>query len=270
MYWKECHMKHNAIPLLEVTNLSVSLAGVEQENRTLVDHISFTLAQGEILSLVGESGSGKTLTARAIMQLFSSPSLFISSGSITWKGKNLLTFSDAMIQDLRGKNIAYIPQAPMSALNPMMTVGEQLIESYKKGPSSEAYKTALDLVHQCGFIAPVTIMNSYPHELSGGMRQRISIAMALMNNPECIIADEPTTALDVSIQAEVLDLLVKLVREHRTALLFITHDLGVVARISDRVMIMRQGKVIEDQGVYALFEHPKQEYTRLLIESSTV
>ncbi len=256
--------------LLTVSNLSVSLQEARNSVRKLTQNISFSLEKGHITSLVGESGSGKTLTAKAIMQLFSSPSLFISDGSILWKGKDLVKVSKEEMRMIRGYEIAYIPQAPMSAFNPMMLIGAQLIECYRKGSKQQAQKIAENLLYECGFKEPKNIMRLYPHQLSGGMKQRVVIAMALMNTPDLLIADEPTTALDVSIQSEVLELLIRLVHQDRRSLLFITHDLGVVARISDRVIIMKSGEIVEEQEVFSLFSNPQDVYTQMLIESTTI
>lgn len=204
------------------------------------------------------------------MQLFSSPALYISSGSIVWKGRELTTLQANGMRHLRGSEIAYIPQAPMSSMNPMKTIETQLIEGYRRGNKESARYRAKELLKKSGFSSPEIILTSYPHELSGGMKQRVVIAMALMNSPDLIIADEPTTALDVSLQAEILDLLMELVKDQRSSLLFITHDLGVVARIADEVLIMKDGSIIEAQDIFSIFKTPLTSYTRLLIESSTV
>ncbi len=256
--------------LLQVTDLSISLRQGNSPSKTIVQNVSFTLDKNTTVALVGESGSGKTLTARAIMQLFSSPSLYISSGSIRWKGKELTAFQEKEMRALRGTEIAYIPQAPMSSMNPMMTIQAQLLEGYRRGNKLQAHDRAVELLKKSGFTSPETILSSYPHELSGGMKQRVVIAMALMNSPDLIIADEPTTALDVSLQAEILELLMELVKDQGSSLLFITHDLGVVARIADHVIIMKEGSILEAQEIFALFETPHCDYTRLLIESSTI
>lgn len=256
--------------LLTISNLSISLHETEIREKRLTHNISFSVEKGRVISLVGESGCGKTLTAKAIMQLFSSPSLYISEGSILWKGKDLVKASKEEMRMIRGYEIAYIPQAPMSAFNPMMLIGAQLIECYRKGPQKKGQEVAENLLYECGFKDPKYIMKLYPHQLSGGMKQRVVIAMALMNTPDLLIADEPTTALDVSIQAEVLELLIRCVHHEKCSLLFITHDLGVVARISDRVIIMKSGEIVEEQEVFSLFANPQDVYTQMLIESTTI
>ena len=257
-------------PLLEVSSLSVSLHSSTREFRDIVKNVSFTLKNNQTMALVGESGSGKTVIARALMQLFSSPALFISEGSVKWKGEELTHSTEKRMRALRGFEISYIPQAPMSSMNPMMTIQSQLIEGYRRGTKEEAIHRAKELLKKSGFSYPERILASYPQELSGGMKQRVVIIMALMNYPDLIIADEPTTALDVSLQAEIIALMIELVRDNRSSLLFITHDLGIVARIADEVMIMRNGKIIESQNVFSLFHSPQNEYTRLLIESTTI
>jgi ABC-type dipeptide/oligopeptide/nickel transport system ATPase component len=252
-------------PLLSVQNLVV-----KAERHTLIHNASFDVRENEIVALVGESGSGKSMIAKCIMGLPPSQTIHVSEGTIFLKGQNLLLLDEHALRKLRGRQIAYIPQSPLNALNPIMTIGRQLIEAYHpfgadKQPS--AAQRVLFLLRRVGFLQPELAMLSFPHQLSGGMRQRVLIAMALMNSPRFLIADEPTTALDVTLQAEILHLLQELKKEYGIGILLITHDLGIVARCANRVVILRHGTTIETNTVENIFYHPTCEYTKTLLDS---
>lgn len=256
-----------AATILEVQDLNVRYAN---ENGSLhaVRGVNFSLHAGEALALVGESGSGKSATAMAIMGL--QPDSARVDGSIRLHGEQLVGADDASLSLLRGKSIAMVFQDPLSAMTPVYTVGEQLIESiqvHENGSLKEARHRAIELLDLVGIPEPHQRINAYPHEFSGGMRQRVLIAMAIANNPDVIIADEPTTALDVTIQAQILDVLQKVCEQTDTALLLITHDLGVVARIADRAMVMYAGKIVEQGSVDALFYDSCMPYTMGLLGS---
>lgn len=255
-------------PLLVVKNLYVTLDSAQGPQPLLRD-VSFTLYPQETLALVGESGSGKTITAMSIMNLFRSPLTKIAGGQILFEGQNLLHKTPQEMRALRGKSIAFIPQSPLSCLNPTLQIGTQLMESMCTSlyPSSdERYTAAAEMLRQVGFSDCMRRLAAYPHELSGGMRQRLLIAMALVNRPKLVIADEPTTALDVTIQAQVLDLLMQLQKELGMGLLFITHDMGVVAKIADRVAVMYAGNIVEQANVKEIFSKPQHPYTEALLE----
>ncbi len=254
--------------LLEVTNLRTQFptrAGLVKS----VDGVSFNIAEGELLGLVGESGCGKSITALSIMRLISSPGK-ITGGSIKFKGEELTTASPDRLRQIRGNDIAMIFQDPMTSLNPVFTVGEQIAEAlrlHRKLDKKQARIGAIDAMREVAIPSPERRVSDYPHQLSGGMRQRVMIAMALACDPELLIADEPTTALDVTIQAQILELLDELRRNRKLAVLLITHDLGVIAEIADRVCVMYTGKIVEQSGVNDLFSNPKHPYTRGLIRS---
>ncbi|MCE5293384.1 MAG: ABC transporter ATP-binding protein [Chlamydiales bacterium] len=255
-------------PLLIVENLHVTL-DTPNGPQPLLRDVSFSLHAHETLALVGESGSGKTITAMAIMNLFRSPLTRVAGGKIYFEGQSLLDKSQSEMRALRGKSIAFIPQSPLSCLNPTLQIGTQLMEtmSTELYPSKDArYHAAAEMLRQVGFSDCMRRLGAYPHELSGGMRQRLLIAMALVNRPKLVIADEPTTALDVTIQAQVLDLLMQLQKEMGMALLFITHDMGVVAKIADRVAVMYAGNIVEQSGVHEMFAKPEHPYTQALLE----
>ncbi len=234
-----------------------------------VDGVSFHIDEGELLGLVGESGCGKSITALSIMRLISQPGKIVG-GSIEFKGKELTTVSREYMREIRGNDIAMIFQDPMTSLNPVYTVGEQIAEAlrlHRKLNKRDARDASIEAMKEVSIPSPSRRVNDYPHQLSGGMRQRVMIAMALACEPELLIADEPTTALDVTIQAQILELLNEL-REHRKlAILLITHDLGVVAETADRVCVMYTGKVVEESTVEEIFEDPKHPYTRGLLHS---
>lgn len=255
----------NKKPLLSVHQLAVNA-----ERHPLICSASFEVMENEVVALVGESGSGKSMIAKCIMGLPPSRTIHVVGGEIYFKGQNLLTLSEKGLRRLRGREIAYIPQSPLNALNPIMTIGRQLIEAYCPYDPSEkrsARERALFLLHRVGFLQPELALLSYPHQLSGGMRQRVLIAMALMNSPRFLIADEPTTALDVTLQAEILQLLDDLKSEYGLGILFITHDLGIVARCADRVVILRHGQTIETGSVDSIFYQPQCDYTKILLDS---
>src|SRR6266404_2508057 len=234
-----------------------------------VEGVSFHLDRGELLGLVGESGCGKSMTALSIMRLVASPGRIVA-GEILFDGKNLLQLSNAEMRAVRGNDIAMIFQDPMTSLNPVFTVGEQIAEALRlhRGLSRKvARAAAIEAMREVSIPDPALRADDYPHQLSGGMRQRVMIAMALACDPDLLIADEPTTALDVTIQAQILELLDELRRTRRLAVLLITHDLGVVAEVADRVCVMYTGKIVEESGVDEIFEKPKHPYTQGLLKS---
>src|SRR5215813_7599267 len=254
--------------LLEVRNLKTFFSTRRGEVRS-VDDVSFTLERGETLSLVGESGCGKSVTALSIMRLVSPPGRIVG-GEIFFEGRDLLKLGEAEMRAIRGDDIAMIFQDPMTSLNPVYTVGDQIAEAvrlHRKVSKKEAWDQAVEGMRDVAIPAPWTRARSYPHEMSGGMRQRVMIAMALACDPKLLIADEPTTALDVTIQAQVLELLNNLRRTRELAVLLITHDLGVVAEVADRVAVMYTGKIVEESPVAALFARPKHPYTEGLLRS---
>jgi oligopeptide/dipeptide ABC transporter ATP-binding protein len=254
--------------LLQVRNLKTWFATARGEVRS-VDDVSFSIEQGEVLSLVGESGCGKSVTALSIMRLVSEPGRIVG-GEILFEGRNLRELREQEMRAIRGETIAMIFQDPMTSLNPVFTVGEQIAEAVRlhRGVSrKEAWAQAVEGMHDVAIPAPEMRAKSYPHEMSGGMRQRVMIAMALACDPKLLIADEPTTALDVTIQAQILDLLNELREKRNLALLLITHDLGVVAEIADRVAVMYAGKIVEEAPVKELFARPRHPYTEGLLRA---
>lgn len=253
--------------LLNVNNLSVAFNTDEGHVRAL-DNISFSLKKGETLGLVGESGSGKSVTALSIMRLLSSSSSKITNGAIYLEDTNILSLAESQMRKIRGNKISMIFQEPMTSLNPVFTVGDQIIEAimvHQKITTKKALDKAIEMLSLVGISKEK--INQYPHQLSGGMRQRIMIAMALSCNPDILIADEPTTALDVTIQAQILDLMKKLQRELSMSIILITHDLGVVAQTCDRVLVMYAGQIVEEALVDDLFLSPKHPYTIGLLNS---
>src|SRR5512147_256129 len=232
-----------------------------------VDGVSFNLDRGELLGLVGESGCGKSMTALSVMRLISPPGRIVS-GEILFDGKDLLQLSDAEMRQMRGDDIAMIFQDPMTSLNPVYTVGEQIAEAlrlHRKMSRKEARQATIEAMREVAIPDPARRINDYPHQLSGGMRQRVMIAMALACNPKLLIADEPTTALDVTIQAQILELMLDLKRRVGAAIVLITHDLGVVAEIAERVMVMYAGRKVEEAPVAELFRSPRHPYTQGLL-----
>jgi peptide/nickel transport system ATP-binding protein len=254
--------------LLEVRNLKTFFSTRRGEVRS-VDDVSFTLERGETLSLVGESGCGKSVTALSIMRLVSPPGR-VAGGEIFFEGRDLLKLGEAEMRAIRGDDIAMIFQDPMTSLNPVYTVGDQIAEAirlHRKVSKKEAWNQAVEGMRDVAIPAPEARAGSYPHEMSGGMRQRVMIAMALACDPKLLIADEPTTALDVTIQAQILELLTELREKRNLALLLITHDLGVVAETSDRVAVMYAGKVVEEASARELFNRPRHPYTEGLLRA---
>ncbi len=256
--------------LLEVNNLSVAF-DTDIGQLEVLDRINFQLSEGQTLGLVGESGCGKSVTALSIMGLLPQPSGKVTGGEIIFRGQTLNKMSPEERQALRGNRIAMIFQEPMTALNPVHKIGKQLMEVYTlhfpEQSKQAAYSNAISLLIQVGIPEPEQRMNEYPHQLSGGMRQRIMIAIALACRPDILIADEPTTALDVTIQAQILDLMIRLQEETGMAILFITHDLGVIAELCDDAAVMYAGRIAEQAPVTELFHKPAHPYTRGLLSS---
>ncbi|MGI6225990.1 MAG: ABC transporter ATP-binding protein [Peptococcales bacterium] len=235
-----------------------------------VDGVDLTLKKGETLGIVGESGSGKSVTSMSILRLIPIPPGKIVAGEILFNGRNLLSLTEKEMQQIRGNEISMIFQDPMTALNPSFTIGNQIAEVIKlhqKLPNKEAWQKAIEMLKLVGIPEPGERVKQYPHEFSGGMRQRAMIAMALACNPQLLIADEPTTALDVTVQAQILKLMKKLQQEFNTSIIMITHDLGVVAETCDNVAVMYAGKCVEYTDVYTLFEKPLHPYTLGLLAS---
>lgn len=254
--------------LLSVKNLSTEFP-VKKGIVRAVEDVSFDVDQGEILAIVGESGSGKSVTGLSIMGLLAEPG-HVAGGSLEFEGKDLATLSEKQYRELRGNDMAMIFQEPMTSLNPVYRVGNQIVEAirtHEKVSKAEAKDRAVDLLRKVGIPSPEARINDYPHQMSGGMRQRVMIAMALACNPKLLIADEPTTALDVTIQAQILDLLRRLRDDTGMAVLLITHDLGVVSETADRVVVMYCGQVVEEAEVRTLFDHPMHPYTLGLLKS---
>ena len=235
-----------------------------------VDDVSFQLAPGEVLGLVGESGCGKSVTAQSVLRLVPDPPGKIVHGRVLFDGRDLLAITMGEMRRIRGKRISMIFQEPMTSLNPVYTVGDQIGEMFSlhQGLSNkESLERAVDTLRKVQIPAPERRVHEYPHQLSGGMRQRVMIAMALACNPEILIADEPTTALDVTVQAQILDLMMQLRQDYGAAIIMITHDLGVIAETASRVVVMYAGKVAEEASTAAIFEDPKHPYTRGLLRS---
>lgn len=256
-------------PLLDVENLKTHFQ-TETGRVTAVDGISFQVHKGEIVGVVGESGCGKSVTAESILRLHDEEFNTTYEGEINFKGENLLTFSNSKMQNIRGNEISMIFQDPMSSLNPVYTIGNQLVETillHQKVSKKQAFQKSIELLRLTGIPAPEKRISEYPHELSGGMQQRVMIAIGLACQPELLIADEPTTALDVTIQAQILDLIIELNEDLEMGVIFITHDLGVVAEICDRVVVMYLGQVVEESDTKSLFETPLHPYTSGLLES---
>ncbi|SFC22546.1 peptide/nickel transport system ATP-binding protein [Bacillus sp. OV322] len=255
-------------PIVEVKGLKTSFITDDGEI-PVVNSIDFHINPGEVLGIVGESGCGKSVTSLSIMGLVD-PSAGKVEGEILFKGNNLADASEAKMRKIRGNEIAMIFQEPMTSLNPVFTIGEQLTESlriHRRWNKQKARERAADMLKLVGLGRAEELLNEYPHQLSGGMRQRVMIAMAMICEPELLIADEPTTALDVTIQAQILELMKKLNRETDTAIMMITHDLGVVAEICQRVAVMYAGRIVEEGDVRSIFKSPKHPYTIGLIES---
>ena len=250
--------------LLSLDNVSVAFGG-----HCVVRDVSFSVAPREIVGLVGESGSGKSVTALAILGLL--PPTATVTGEIRFEGRNLPALARREMRRLRGEGIGMIFQEPMSSLNPVFTIGDQIVEAIRvhhRLSRRAAADRAVELLEKVGIPAPRRRLEDYPHQMSGGMRQRVMIAIALSCSPRLLIADEPTTALDVTIQAQLLDLLAEVREEFGTAVVLITHNMGVIAEITDRVVVMYASRVVEEAGVFPLFDHPRHPYTRGLMAST--
>ncbi len=259
----------SSTPLLRVRDLVTSF---RTDNGVLraVDEVSFDVPEGATLGIVGESGCGKSVTALSILRLIPYPQGSIERGKVELRGKDILALSEREMQDVRGNEISMIFQEPMTSLNPVYTVGAQIIEAirlHQKKSRREARERAIEMLRLVGIPSPDTNVEAYPHQLSGGMRQRVMIAMALACEPSLLIADEPTTALDVTIQAQILALLADLKKKLGMGVVLITHDLGVVAEVASHVVVMYAGRIVESAPVKRLFSHPRHPYTRGLLRS---
>lgn len=256
--------------MLEVKELETTFF-TDSGNVVAVDRISFSIQEGEVLAIVGESGCGKSVTSLSIMGLVPSPPGKITNGEILLNGQDISTYTDKQMRKIRGNDIAMIFQEPMTSLNPLFTIGNQLVEAilihHPKWSKKEAKARAIEMMRLVGLPRAEQLMKEYPHQLSGGMRQRVMIAMALVCNPKVLIADEPTTALDVTIQAQILKLIRDLNERLNTAVLLITHDLGVVAETCERVIVMYAGQIVEEAPVNEIFKNPQHPYTKGLIQS---
>ncbi len=256
-------------PLLKVQDLCVKF-NARGGSFSAVDGLSYQLAAGETLGIVGESGCGKSISALAVLRLIPDPPGFYDGGAIHFEGVDLLHLSESQMQQIRGKQISMIFQEPMTSLNPVLTVGKQLSETlllHENATKQEAHERAIEMLKLVQIPEPVQRLEEYPHQLSGGMRQRVMIAMALSCNPKVLLADEPTTALDVTIQAQILDLISTLQAKLGTAVVLITHDMGVIAEKTDRVIVMYAGRKVEEADVRFLFESPQHPYTEGLLAS---
>ncbi|MDF2694883.1 MAG: Oligopeptide transport system permease protein OppB, partial [Labilithrix sp.] len=258
-----------AVPLLRVRDLVTSFR-TDQGVLRAVDEVSFEVPEGGTLGIVGESGCGKSVTALSVLRLIPHPQGAIERGAIELRGKDILRLSEREMQEIRGNKISMIFQEPMTSLNPVYTVGAQIIEAirlHQKKSRREARERAIEMLRLVGIPSPETNVDAYPHQLSGGMRQRVMIAMALACEPSLLIADEPTTALDVTIQAQILELITKLRDKLGMGVVLITHDLGVVAEVASHVVVMYAGRVVESAPVAELFANPRHPYTRGLLKS---
>lgn len=256
-------------PILEVKNLSVNFQTFEGKV-TALDQVSFDLYPGETLGIVGESGCGKSVTSLSILRLIATPPGRISQGEILLEGRDLLKLSPGKMRSIRGNRISMIFQEPMTSLSPVFTVGEQIAEVFRQHqhlPRKKAAALSIDMLSRVNIPDPLKASRYYPHQMSGGMRQRVMIAMALACNPDILIADEPTTALDVTIQAQVIDQIKQLQKDMGMSVIFITHDLGVVAHTAKRVIVMYVGRILEQATASELFADPLHPYTRGLMES---
>jgi peptide/nickel transport system ATP-binding protein/oligopeptide transport system ATP-binding protein len=256
------------VTLLDVQGLTTAFMTGRGEI-TAIEEVSFSLKEGEILGIVGESGSGKSVTALTIMGLLPTPPARIAAGKVLFQGQELTKLSSREMQRIRGPGIAMIFQEPMTSLNPVFSIGDQIMETIKAHenlPAAALRKRAINMLDKVGIPSAARRLDDYPHQMSGGQRQRVMIAIALACNPKLLIADEPTTALDVTIQAQILDLLMDLRDEFRMAIMIITHNMGVIAETADRVLVMYAGRVIEEAPVARVFDHPIHPYTRGLLE----
>ncbi|MEK3973932.1 ABC transporter ATP-binding protein [Psychrobacillus sp. FSL K6-1267] len=258
-----------SLDLLSVEHVNISFKNDKSLNIPAVRDLSFHIQQGETVGLVGESGCGKSVTALSLMQLVEKNTSSIE-GNIVFEGENLNTFSEKEMQEVRGNKISMIFQEPMTSLNPVHKIGKQISEVlFLHGFATRANskEKTIEILRKVGIPRAESIINEYPHQLSGGMRQRVMIAMAMACNPKLLIADEPTTALDVTIQAQILDLMKKLQQQYHTAILLITHDLGVISEMADRVIVMYYGQIVEQADVRIIFKNPKHPYTIGLLNS---
>lgn len=256
--------------LLEVKHLRTEFFSSKKSSVTAVDDVSFDIKKGEIVGLVGESGCGKSVTSLSIMQLLKDTPGKVTNGEVIFQGRNLLKASKKEMLDIRGDKMSMIFQEPMSSLNPSMRIDKQMIEGIRLHTpltKAEARKKAADILSQVGIPDPQRVLKNYPHQLSGGMSQRVMIAMAMSCEPDLLIADEPTTALDVTIQAQILELMKKIQQDKGMSILLITHDLGVVAEMCSRIIVMYAGKIVEEAPVEILFANPTHPYTQGLIAS---
>lgn len=256
-------------PVLQIENLQTHFF-TDRGQIPAVDGVTITVNKGEVVGIVGESGCGKSVTSLSVMKLVPNPPGKIVGGKIKFKGEALVPADEKRMRDIRGNEIAMIFQEPMTSLNPVFTIGNQIGEAVRlhtKASKKESRARAIDMLKKVGIPRAEAIVDEYPHQLSGGMRQRVMIAMAMACNPELLIADEPTTALDVTIQAQILDLMRQLNQEAQTAILLITHDLGVVAEMCHRVVVMYAGNVIEEGDVRTILKKPKHPYTKGLLNS---
>ena len=261
--------------MLEIENLNATIRQRSDRSSThspirLLHDVSIRIEHGQTVALVGESGSGKSLTALSILRLLEEHTPIEISGSIRFENEDLMQLPLAMMRRIRGNRIAMIFQEPMTSLNPVYTIGDQISEMFilhEKQSKSDSWDRSIEMLKKVQIPAPEKRVHEYPHQLSGGMRQRAMIAMALACNPEILIADEPTTALDVTIQAQILELMLQLREDYETAVMMITHDLGVIAEIAQRVIVMYAGKVVEEAKATAIFEDPKHPYTQGLLQS---
>lgn len=256
--------------LLEVKELRTEFFSSKKSSVTAVEEVSFEIQKGEIVGLVGESGCGKSVTSLSIMQLLKDTPGKVTNGEVIFEGKDLLKAGKAEMLDIRGGRMSMIFQEPMSSLNPAMRIDKQMIEGIRLHTSlnkEQARERAAKILSQVGIPDPQRVLKNYPHQLSGGMSQRVMIAMAMSCDPKLLIADEPTTALDVTIQAQILELMKKIQKEQGTSILLITHDLGVVAEMCSRVIVMYAGKIVEEAPVGVLFGNPSHPYTQGLIAS---
>ncbi|MCW2678327.1 MAG: oligopeptide/dipeptide transporter, ATPase subunit [Modestobacter sp.] len=255
------------IPILEVRDLRTHVTSDRGTVRA-VDGVSFSVARGRTVGIVGESGCGKTMTALSVMGLLPKPQARVVGGEILFDGRDLTTLSPRELQEIRGRDIAMIFQDPMTSLNPTLTVGTQIMETLRRHEGlsrAQARSRATDLLAEVGITDPARRLDDYPFQFSGGMRQRVMIAIAISCNPKLLVADEPTTALDVTVQARILDLLHDLRDQHDMGLVLITHDMGVVADIADDTVVMYAGQIVEQADVHELFAHPEHPYTRALL-----
>lgn len=257
-------------PILSIKDLNLAVSNEGSQSQPIVSGVSFDIHPSEIACIVGESGSGKSITALSLMGLMP-PALNVESGQILFEGSDISSMSERELQDLRGSSIGMVFQDPMTALNPVIRIGQQITECiaahHPRIGKAEMRQRAVDLLLLVGIPSPETRLDAYPHQMSGGMRQRIVIAMALANNPKLIIADEPTTALDVTVQAQVLDVMREACEKTGAAVLLITHDMGVVAEFADRVMVFYAGRIVEEGTVRDVFKQPRHPYTRSLLAS---